>query len=397
MLPRASLAKSSRGDRGQSSSMSRTSMRRPSPDMNQPNTRSQKGSSPDVEILRKRKRAIHREKLYAGQAKEKTLGTKSFLERRAVSTAREVSYRLAWEKFLVKARRTRSFNPQDLEKLDQAATNHLNRMFWEGDDLSAASTLASAVVFFTEGISRISQLPKMAACMKGFRKLDPPKGRVPIPFPMLCRVCEVMTQNMQYQMALWLMTTWAVCARPGETLRLERRHVVKPSRLCKKWIIVLNSGEHQGIQATSKVGESDEALEIDQEYLQWLGPALMKSTQSKDPSTKLFPFQMSAATQEFQKAVKFLQYDQHSVACVYQIRHGAASTDVLQKLRTLEQVQKRGRWATMSSVRRYSNGGRISQVFQELSKKDREKATSAEKRIAKILDPSRGLQNRMSP
>jgi hypothetical protein len=89
----------------------------------------------------------------------------------------------------------------------------------------------------------------------------------------------------------------------------------------------------------------------------------------------------------FQQAIAFLQYNRASISCVYQIRHGSASTDVLQKVRTLEQVQKRGRWLTPKSVRRYTNGGRVSQVFQELSEKDRWEAMQAEIEITKTIGP----------
>ena len=60
---------------------------------------------------------------------------------------------------------------------------------------------------------------------------------------------------------------------------------------------------------------------------------------------------------------------------------------MLQKVRTLEQVQKRGRWLTPKSVRRYTNGGRVSQVFQELSEKDRWEAMQAEIEITKTIGP----------
>ena len=216
----------------------------------------------------------------------------------------------------------------------------------------------------------------MAACMKGFRKLDPPKGKgANTNFQCYAGVCEVMTQNMQYQMALWLMThLGSLCKARGDVEAGAQTRGWSHLGLCKKWIIVLNSGEHQGIQATSKVGESDEALEIDQEYLQWLGAGSDEvNTEQRSVQQSCFPFQMSAATQEFQKAVKFLQYDQHSVACVYQIRHGAASTDVLQKLRTLEQVQKTGKMGNHEFrekvLKRRSNQSSVSGAIKEGSRK----------------------------
>lgn len=39
--------------------------------------------------------------------------------------------------------------------------------------------------------------------------------------------------------------------------------------------------------------------------------------------------------------------------CLYGLRHGGASHDTLNRLRSLQQVKERGRWVTDSSVRRY--------------------------------------------
>ena len=73
------------------------------------------------------------------------------------------------------------------------------------------------------------------------------------------------------------------------------------------------------------------------------------------------------------------------IKCTYQLRHGVASTDVLQGVRTLSEVQKRGRWKAQKSVTRYSNGGWVSEVFAELSVNLKREAIAAEKWMAKTF------------
>ena len=104
----------------------------------------------------------------------------------------------------------------------------------------------------------------------------------------------------------------------------------------------------------------------------------MSGIKSKKPEDMLFTFDHSDATKWFNEKIADLQYTEHGITCVYQVRHGSASTDVLTGLRSLTEVQKRGRWEAAKSVKRYSNGGRISQVFDNLSGTQKHEATQAE-------------------
>lgn len=50
----------------------------------------------------------------------------------------------------------------------------------------------------------------------------------------------------------------------------------------------------------------------------------------------------------------------------YQLRHGGASFDFVSKARGLEEVRRRGRWRSWTSVRRYEKGSRVSQMLNRL-------------------------------
>ena len=51
----------------------------------------------------------------------------------------------------------------------------------------------------------------------------------------------------------------------------------------------------------------------------------------------------------------------------YQLRHGGPSHDRLQQTRSLEAIQKRGRWKQLRSVARYEKAGRVAQEAMKLS------------------------------
>jgi hypothetical protein len=48
-------------------------------------------------------------------------------------------------------------------------------------------------------------------------------------------------------------------------------------------------------------------------------------------------------------------------------RHSGASLDRASNRRTQEEVQKRGRWATLTSVKRYEKAGRLNESWEGLS------------------------------
>ncbi len=52
---------------------------------------------------------------------------------------------------------------------------------------------------------------------------------------------------------------------------------------------------------------------------------------------------------------------------LYSLRHGGASEDMLSGRRTAEQVQRRGRWAVASSMKRYAKEPKLLAELQHVS------------------------------
>jgi integrase len=341
-------------------------------------------------------RAAHRQQLHGAMPALSQEGQKTFLECRTVTLPRWMSYKRAWDEFLDWGTH-KGLPVQTLSELDIALTNKLNEMFFLGYTVADAATLQAAVKFFRDDVVKTSALPRSVDAMKGYRKLEPAQGRVPMPWPLVCVVVQTLWDTFR-DAALWMLTIWGTCCRPGEALKLKKKHLVAPSRLSKFWIVILNAGQDQpGVKrkanqleeveqiVPSKVGELDEAILLDQPYLQGLGPVLCEHVKGKRANNKMFDVDPSRVVTAFNEIITAEGYDNVGVNCMYQLRHGSASTDVLDGLRTLTEVQKRGRWQAQKSVRRYSNGGRVSQVFSELTEEQKAKAMKAEAWMAKTL------------
>lgn len=351
--------------------------------------------------LRKKERAEERARLHGAFPGILGRGVRTFLQKRTVSTAREKTYRRAWEDFKLWSL-AYEIGLESLEDLDHALTNCLNEMYFEGEDPSAAETLLAAARYFRNDVKKVTDLAQASEALRGYRKLEPPQGRLPLPFPMLCVIVKDLWKEMRGY-ALYLLMVWATCCRPGEALKIRKRDVVAPTSMCRHWIVILNSGkEHPGSQRPevgnrgtgsqgrdvvrpSKVGESDEAITIDQPYLKNLGKVVMDYAHARHPHDLLFDFTTHDVTKAFNVCLNKYAYYQMGICCTYQLRHGSASTDVLQGIRSLTDIQKRGRWQTPKSVRRYSNGGRVSQVFGNLTPFQKNEAHQAEKWMQKTL------------
>ena len=183
-----------------------------------------------------------------------------------------------------------------------------------------------------------------------------------------------------------LILTWSLCCRPGESLKLKWRQIVAPNQVNRRWSVLLSeSSPVEGQSQPSKTHELDEAVLIDHPYLLWLGAILKHLKKGKRASMPVFDFKMAHVSSVFGQALDACGYRPHGVQSVYQIRHGSASTDRLTQQRSMEELMKRGRWRSLSSLRRYEQGGRISQVFGCLSPEEQKAALMAEKQLPIIL------------
>ena len=104
------------------------------------------------------------------------------------------------------------------------------------------------------------------------------------------------------------------------------------------------------------------------------GPGADETPAGKAPNVAIFQFDMEHGSTWFRKALTALKYADAGLNCCYQIRHGSASTDQLQNLRSLADTMK--------------NGGRVAEVFEALTNRQQQEAIQAEKRIPSMLSRS---------
>ena len=98
-------------------------------------------------------------------------------------------------------------------------------------------------------------------------------------------------------------------------------------------------------------------------FLQWL--ILVRKDSGAEPNDKLFDIDLKELASAFKEAVTWLHLEKWTFV-LYSCRHGGPSADRAEGNRTQEQVQKRGRWASDRSMRRYEQTGRLHAVIASL-------------------------------
>ena len=110
-----------------------------------------------------------------------------------------------------------------------------------------------------------------------------------------------------------------------------------------------------------KTGLYDEAILIDNVLL---FPALAALIKRRAPLDSLWDLPLDEELRIFGEGLASLRLEALGL-CRYSMRHGGVCHDLMTKFRTLDEAQRRGRWRTATSLRRY---GKETRVLSELRK-----------------------------
>lgn len=161
------------------------------------------------------------------------------------------------------------------EHLDLALESYLNHVYHQGEDLAVGNYVVAAVGFFNPTMRGKDHLPKTMQCLKGWRKLCPPRSRMPLPFEVVALLAVTAANEEKFEVGLVLLLTFFLYMRPSEFTKIRVQDIVCPVKKApgsyKKWSILLHPIE-EGVP--SKTEQWDEMLALDLPYQQFVGPAL---------------------------------------------------------------------------------------------------------------------------
>ena len=143
------------------------------------------------------------------------------------------------------------------------------------------------------------------------------------------------------------------------------------------WSVVTSLSETNDV---SKTGTKDDSVLLDSQWIQFLGPILEVLSQG-DPMQRVFGFDYPEYLKIFKESAKDVGLD----IVPYQARHSGPSVDIAAGNRTLQEVQKRGNWASKQSVLRYEKAGRLAATWRKLNDQQQVCFKMAERHIAEII------------
>ena len=237
------------------------------------------------------------------------------------------------------------------------------------------STTASLTEIFLVGAKK---------ALKAWRKRCPPAMRLPVPEEVVFALGTKLIEQGHLLTAIAVSLQLHTYLRPSEVVTLQHHQLCPPVKggmhSYDQWAIVVAP---QDMQMTTKTGEVDDSILIDNRICPWLSRVL--SLLHKPGSRNaVFPgLSLSKYENQFKQAMTAMELPLALTPHV--VRHSGPSNDFYHRRKTIKQIQKQGRWAAFKSCRRYEKSGLIMQAWSRLNEYQRSKIMTAAKQFPHLV------------
>jgi len=314
----------------------------------------------------------------------------SVLEEMSVSPATIRDYAMRLDEFYNYVE-TKNLDVGTDEHLEDSLVQFMEHLFHGGEPANEGEKLKSAFEFANPTYQKMGpkKLPRVIRALKGWRKHAPSQKTFAMPEEIAALVAKRLWEKNKKEMALWVLLNFSTYLRPGENCRLRCKDVIAPVRGSEgpmtRWTLMISPFE--GLIPT-KTNTFDEAISLDDDRLPFLGPALgrlaerkikkamtQRKTKADAEEMPLWSFKAEEVLKEFQKVGKETGLD-WLCETTYVLRHGGASRDVALKIRSLVEVQRRGRWASAQGLKHYEKHGRLQWICHKAGEANVEEGRS---------------------
>ena len=254
--------------------------------------------------------------------------------------------------------------PKSGKQLDRSVNAYLTHLCESGAEVSEGTYLVYGLQLLRCDVSKTSFLPISKQSLSGWRKQNPGRMRMPVPEEFVFDVATLALEEGQLEIALVMAIQLDGYLRPSECLNLTKDNMGAPQGArYPHWTILLAPAM---LGQVTKTGKSDDSVLLgDLRHNSWIRDCL--KIWMRKVEHQLFQNVNLAQYEQFcRRACSTLQYRS---ACVmpHIIRHAGPSNDIYHKRRSLVEVQKRGRWATKSSVTRYEKHAMLHTQWKQIS------------------------------
>ena len=254
------------------------------------------------------------------------------------------------------------------EHWDNILVDYLEEQLEHDMTLSMAIKSVSAVLWANPHVGRPTAraLPCASAVLAGWRALQPPASRPPLPIECMAAIAVRMAAEGDLLMALFVWVSFETYWRPAEGLSL-RGYQVLPglqggSGSTRHLSFLVRPSEQE---TPTKTGLFDVSCLLDLPRQQFLVPLLLEVKRRAGDSGLMFPFSHMEARVQFQAAAEAVNVGGLRPT-LYSLRHGGASHDRATNSRSAHDVQGRGLWKSSTSVMRYEKHSRLARQLHAL-------------------------------
>jgi hypothetical protein len=266
-------------------------------------------------------------------------------------------------------------------RLETLLLDYMDILLQENQAVYNIEKTIAAAVASTLGASR-GDMKRLNRALTGYRKAIPPRSRLPIPDELCAALAAVLMADKHPETAIMTVLGQDGYFRPGEMRDLCVSDLVAPpgglDPVTKYWSLIVAPEER--LEA-SKTQTFDDTVVLDSRP--WLGQLLHKQCSGKLAHNLIFNIKAEEMVAQWKQACSVLRLQ---VLVMYQLRHGGASSDMLSRKRGAADVMLRGRWRSLSSLRRYAKPGQLAKLLNNMSPEVRKFSQQAHRRLQDIME-----------
>jgi hypothetical protein len=249
--------------------------------------------------------------------------------------------------------------------IDAAFCRYFDELFEEGLGFTTGERLLSGWMdSFPE--FRPGNFPFALRAVRGWRRLKPSSSRHPLPWLVAVLIaCHMACGPLGAEGAIAVLVMFDAYLRPYELFSLRVCDVVFPAAQFTCVSLVICPFDKK---KPTKTGVFDDSIPLNSVDRRYIAPLLAWwiATQKLKRDDFVFSVSHLELGKEFTRVCALLGLSRWGFV-LYSCRHGGPSEDRANRMRSLLEIQKRGRWMSEKSVRRYEQEGRLHVVLSYLS------------------------------
>eukprot|EP00435_Cladocopium_sp_Y103_P021954 s1233_g5.t1 len=269
-----------------------------------------------------------------------------------------VVYQKAVSGFLA-SKFSRRVDLSDHKQVDEGISRYIHALCADGETLTEASYVVFGWILLKSRwhMPDRQQLPISRQALKGWKSRFPGKSRTGVDLALWDLVAWGAVQLGYHLCAAAILIQGDCYLRPCETLMLTRRHIIKPQRKLCTWGLVV-ALEEDGVPAKNK--EFDECVFADTAVRSDVNSVIHGLFRQRLNIDESVFSRLNARTYNQQISASAKHVGLQSLRLTaHMLRHSGASHDAYYNIRTLKEIQSRGRWKAVSSVQRYRKPGKM--------------------------------------